>query len=273
MELVVLGLVAAAIVLSLAMPVALRRARWQVRHPRRALITWHAAFGLGVACLVTATVIAVGFTAGSLARDSDAGPIGMMGWLSLVAVGGIIALMAGRSEGVVGADDRHRDALLSLPHTIQHRDGVRVAVCADDAPFACAVPGDGGLVIVTTGLEAMLEPSQLRAVILHESAHLRQHHHIVVRMAEWHVACTPTLPAARELLRASRLLVELIADDESARRCGAAHLANALVRMSDRTGDTSMEARAERLAARRWRRPVRRAWSYFAEPLRPRATA
>ena len=60
------------------------------------------------------------------------------------------------------------------------------------------------------------------------------------------------------LERATRLQIELAADDAAARQVGAAHLANALIVLAAATHDVGMTLRAERLTRKRWPTPQRR---------------
>lgn len=157
------------------------------------------------------------------------------------------------SESTVVAGRRTFGDVLSLPHTREHLDRRTVLLtCRDDEPFACAIAGRESAVVISTGLRALLTPAQLEAVVAHERAHLRGRHYVALRLAELNRSCLPSLRAGTQLLRATTLLVELIADDGAARRAGAVHLANALVQVARRTHDPAMELRAERLAERSW---------------------
>lgn len=63
----------------------------------------------------------------------------------------------------------HR-ALVGLP-------GGDLAVLPDDVPYAYALPGSPGRVMVSTALLASLEPAEHRALFAHERAHLAGRHH------------------------------------------------------------------------------------------------
>ena len=86
----------------------------------------------------------------------------------------------------------------------------------------------------------------------HERAHLRYRHHLAMGIASIYAGCLPRTRSARALVRTTRLLVELTADDAAARRVGAVHLANALTQVGEATGDAAMIVRAERLTLRTW---------------------
>ena len=120
--------------------------------------------------------------------------------------------------------------------------------------LAFAVPGRPDEIMISTASEEALTTVQLRAVIAHQCAHLRYRHGWAVRIAEINAACLPQfLSAGPELRRATKLLIELIADDAAAKQVGAAKSwTTLLVRHSHLTGDTSMELRTERMTLRRW---------------------
>jgi uncharacterized protein YjeT (DUF2065 family) len=112
-------------------------------------------------------------------------------------------------------------------------------------------------VVISEGLVRCLEPSQLRAVIGHEVAHLRHGHGQMLRMATALRGALPWWPPLAHSHRVLRASVERWADDESthgdhaARRC----LGDALRRMAAVETPPSLaafspaEATAERIAA------------------------
>ncbi|MFI8592872.1 M56 family metallopeptidase [Microbacterium sp. NPDC078428] len=247
--------VAVAVLIWWVGPRLLTAGRWQVRFPRLALAAWHAALGIGLIALLGSVVAAVSATLSAQhAADATAGIVQTVaGWTALGAVGAGLVIIGTNSDELVGAGRRAFGDVLSLPHTRERLDRrTTLITCRSDEPFACAIPGPDAAVVVSTMLREILTPAQLRAVVAHERAHLRGRHYLAVRLAELNRACVPSARAGKRLLRASSLLVELIADDHAARRAGAVHLANALVTVAARTNDPTMELRAERLAERTW---------------------
>ncbi|MDX2377594.1 M56 family metallopeptidase [Microbacterium sp. LRZ72] len=229
--------------------------RWQVRFPRVALAAWHAALGIGV--LAVAASIAAAVTATLSAQHTPNAAVGIAhtvaGWCALGALGAALVIIGVRSDEIVGAGSRTFGNVLALPHTSERLDRRTILLtCRSDEPFACAIPGRDAAVVVSTGLRAILTPAQLRAVVAHERAHLRGRHYLALQLAELDRACLPSSLAGKQLLRATTLLVELIADDDAARRAGAVHLANALVHVARHTQDVTLELRAERLTDREW---------------------
>lgn len=236
-------------------PRLLTLGRWQVRFPRLALAAWHTALGIGLLALAGSIVAAVATTLSTQhTADATMGIVETIaGWLALATFGAGLVIIGTGSDELVGAGRRTFGEVLSLPHRREPLDrGAELIVCRSDEPFACAIPGPAAAVVVSTRLREIVTPAQLRAVVAHERAHLRSRHYLAIRVAELHRSCLPSSQASRQLLRATTLLVELIADDHAARRAGVVHLANALVTVASHTGDATMELRAARLSDRHW---------------------
>lgn len=93
--------------------------------------------------------------------------------------------------------------------------GTSVAVLADEASYAYALPSrDGGRVVVTTGMLAELTAPERRALFAHERAHLTARHHR-------HLLVTQLAARANPFLRPLRTSVAFTAErwaDESAAR-------------------------------------------------------
>lgn len=252
------SLLAGAVLVLLLAPLVLTAGRWQVRHPRIALTLWFCAFfagiGFAVASAATALLCAVG--GASPASSSEALLLTITGWLSLGVLAAVIAFVSASAEPLA---DSWREAVGRFAPVAVSRedsDGVALVWFDSEEPVACAVPSREPEMFLSTALKDLLSPPQLRAVIEHERAHLRQHHGWAVRIAEINALCLPRqFPGGRALERATLLLIELIADDAAARRSGAVHLANALAIMGRTTADPGFELRADRLTLRRWKKP------------------
>lgn len=102
----------------------------------------------------------------------------------------------------------------------------------DDVPRAFCLPTRSGGIAVSRGAIEVLDPQELRAVLAHEAAHLRQRHHLQV--AGLHALFGPLtwIPLYRAILDAAPLYLELAADDAARRQCGTDALASALLQMS-----------------------------------------
>lgn len=98
-----------------------------------------------------------------------------------------------------------------------------------DEPVAYSLGGRRPLVVASTGLAGRLSDPELRAVLAHERAHVRGHHHALTTFAEVLGRTLRVVPLMRELPGAVRLLVELAADRAAAEQCGFAPLRAALL--------------------------------------------
>ncbi|MFF4750943.1 M56 family metallopeptidase [Streptomyces sp. NPDC002514] len=103
-----------------------------------------------------------------------------------------------------------RRALAGLP-------GVTVAVLPDSEPYAYALPGEPGRVVVTTALLDGLSSAERRALFAHERAHLAARHHR--HLLAVHLAARAN-PFLRPLRTAVVYTAERWADEEAARAVG-----------------------------------------------------
>jgi Zn-dependent protease with chaperone function len=106
-----------------------------------------------------------------------------------------------------------------------------LAIVPSDVPNAFALPGHlghHGQVVVSTGMLRSLEPDERRALLAHERAHLRCHHHRFVRLTQLAGAAVPLL---MPLYRRVRYATERWADEEAVREVGSrAVVARAIAR-------------------------------------------
>ncbi|MDJ0357418.1 M56 family metallopeptidase [Paenarthrobacter sp. PH39-S1] len=107
---------------------------------------------------------------------------------------------------------RHRELLDLLSSPATGRPGT--VVINHDAPVAYCLPGGSrSVTVLSDGLMNMLEPDELRAVLIHENAHLAQRHHLLLwAFAAWRSAL-PWLPTSRLAQRSVNSLIEMLADD------------------------------------------------------------
>jgi Zn-dependent protease with chaperone function len=98
-------------------------------------------------------------------------------------------------------------------------------------PAAYCVPGRPATIVLTTAALAILDDSQLAAVLAHERAHLAGRHHLLTGLTRGLAAVFPGVPLfARGPAEVARL-AELRADDAAARRSGRRTLVAALLAM------------------------------------------
>jgi hypothetical protein len=90
-------------------------------------------------------------------------------------------------------------------------------VVADDRPFALAVPGRDGGVVISTGLLGLLSRRELGVVFQHEAAHLRHRHHRYLAISSIAVRIFPPLAVTH---RALGFALERWADEEAAKAVG-----------------------------------------------------
>lgn len=233
----------------------LTRGRWQVVHPRRALMAWLLVGALGISLAVAATMIAatLSLSASSAGTPVEGMALTLIAWMGLGGLG-IVGSLAqlGRSDlGDESDEQLSISELLSRRRTDSWQMGaVTVVEIEDHRVVAMAVTGTTPAIFVSRTIRHALPTSHLSAVLAHEAAHLSQHHALVRRLGAWHAAC---LPKRSQLRRdfASRitLLTELAADDAAAAQVGPAHLHSALTALHNLTASRELEVRAARVRA------------------------
>ncbi|MFJ9641119.1 M56 family metallopeptidase [Streptomyces sp. NPDC101178] len=95
--------------------------------------------------------------------------------------------------------------------------GGDLAVLPDDVPYAYALPGSPGRIMVSTAMLAALDPAERRALLAHERAHLEGRHHRLL-LATRLAGCVN--PLLRPLQAALVYSTERWADEEAARVTG-----------------------------------------------------
>ena len=213
-----------AVLLAWPVPALLARAGWTRRDPLVALVCWQAVGLAGGLSMIGALLVhglapwgtSVPGAAWALLRGRAAvDPVRGDHWGALTLAGvlavelvGVLLLSWVRTTRT---RRRHR-ALLELV--------VRPAIDVPDArlldhpaPVAFCIPGARPLLVFSSGMVAELDGEQLAAVVAHERAHLREHHHLLLLPFVAWEAALPVLPAAARAHAAVRELVEMRADD------------------------------------------------------------
>jgi Zn-dependent protease with chaperone function len=151
-------------------------------------------------------------------------------------------LTVGALVTVVVSLVRHRRSQRRLHR--RHLDALTV-VCRQEAgpirtwwlpvpdALAYSVAGEPALIVATDGLAERLSPEQLAAVLDHERAHVRGHHHMLVGASRALAEALPWLPLARRSPAFVAVAVELCADASTAAVHGPATVRAALSRMTD----------------------------------------
>ncbi|MDP9795860.1 hypothetical protein J2S43_004372 [Catenuloplanes nepalensis] len=136
-----------------------------------------------------------------------------------VAIVAIVLLMIALIR--YGVDVRRRDAVHRGLHSAGRPGDDGVVIADWSAPFAVAIPGRPGHILLTTGMIRLLSADERRVVLAHERAHLARGHHRLTAIASTAAALNPILVPARD---AVSYLVERWADEDAATEVGDRHL-------------------------------------------------
>lgn len=138
---------------------------------------------------------------------------------------------------------------------VGHRNGDAYVVVDAAEPAAYCVSGRPPAIVVTSAAVAALDEDELAAVLAHERAHLNGRHSLVVTPLRGLAAVFPRLTLMREGAGQVSRLLEMCADDASARRHGPGILLSGLITMCRATparalaaADVAVLERADRLA-------------------------
>lgn len=240
-------LVAYALAGAYGAPMVLRRAAWPQRAPRLAITLW-----IAVAMSVVSALVLAGLV---LAVPSVPVADGLSQWLHACAMaltaayatphGFILGLTGVSSAGFVvarvlvglsrswaeAASERrkHRRAVAMAGRL---RSDLEAVVVDCDTAAAYCVPGRHHQVVLTTGALAALTDAQVAAVLAHERAHLRGHHHHLVGVVSGLGRAFPGVPLFRAAEEQIAALVEMVADDVAASAHRPGTIATAMVAMA-----------------------------------------
>src|SRR5215475_11786761 len=232
-----------AVILAWPVPIVLAAARWPMRRPAAALLLWQAVGLAGGLALLTAELTLAAGDRGESWIASVRATIGDpltglnigrgIGIALFVATAlWLVTILIASTIRVAAARRRHRYllGLLADPEAIDIEEDVLVVAHATATAYA--LPGRRPAIVVAQAARDALRGNQLRAVIEHERAHLRQHHDVVVQpFVAWRRSF-PFLPSAAVALRAVERLIECLADDAARRRVGDEPLRGALAVMA-----------------------------------------
>lgn len=251
---------------------ALRRASWPRRDPVLGVAAWQVLSGSIVGGLLLAglmLVVPAGFVSTSVADllrscfmalaaqyATPGGAIvhGAGAAFSVVLAVRIISLVAAGQKDLRRARREHLSGLL----LVARRDpGLDALIVDHPAAAAYCLPGRSRTIVLTSSAVASLCDEELVAVLAHEQAHLRGRHHLVTSVSSALARAVPFVPALRWAHEEQVRLLEMIADDDAARRGGRVNVARALVRLVGSpapavglgVGDVAAVARLERLLA------------------------
>ncbi|MQA35674.1 M56 family metallopeptidase, partial [Modestobacter roseus] len=216
-----------AALLAWPVPAALARAGWARRDPLAALVCWQA-IGLAGGLSIIGALLVHGLAPWGhslpeawwhwVTRQPAVEPVRGDHWVAQT----LAAVLALELLGVLALSwvrtartrRRHRELLeLVVRPGSSAPDPDETLLLDHPAPVAFCIPGARPLLVLSSGMVAELPGEQLAAVVAHERAHLREHHHLLLLpFVAWRAAL-PVLPAADRAHDAVRDLVEMRADD------------------------------------------------------------
>jgi hypothetical protein len=233
-----------ALVLAVVVPKLLLHGGWQARAPRLAIAAWLSATAL---FFLTVLLTALNLTLPGVHVSTNLALLLQACWNALRAAysttGGAALGGAGLTLGlgvllrvsfcVIRTVRRaHRDAdrytatlsLLGRPD-----ETLGAVVLSHEVPAAFCLPGRCGTVVISSGALATLTGAELAAVLAHERAHQRGHHHLLIAVVGGLADSFGRVPLLRHCLVQVRHLLELLADDAAVRGTDRLTLAEALV--------------------------------------------
>jgi Zn-dependent protease with chaperone function len=244
----VVTLLALAWIVAVPLSAWFARAPWTAREPIAALVAWQAIGLSGGLAVLTAelTVFASDehgtwrhAVASTLAAPGSAGVAGEVG-LILFALSGLwlIGVLVASFLRAARSRRAHRE-LLELLSSPDRAHDTAFEVIDAGAPVAYSVPGRDPHVVLSTAARDTFTTDELRAVLAHERAHLRQRHGILVQPFIAWERSLPFLAAPNAARRRVEQLVEMVCDDAACRLADADDLASALERISPDAPDTA----------------------------------
>ncbi|GAA2864884.1 M56 family metallopeptidase [Paenarthrobacter ilicis] len=246
-----------AIILAWPVPVLLSRAQWPARSPFTAMVLWQAIALAGGLSMIGAMLVyglepigdnlLAGLRSlGGMVFNNE--PTTALGFWHLFALSAAALLTAHlvftlllTYYKIERQRRRHREllALLASPSD----DGPGTVVINHDSPVAYCLPGGArSVTVLSDGLMAALEPAELRAVLIHENAHLSQRHDLLLwAFAAWRQAL-PWFPTTRLAQTAVNSLIEMLADDVALRTESKGTLIKAIAIVSSGTSQPAAGA-------------------------------
>lgn len=211
---------------------------------------WKYPRALTMSCLarLRGVVVALGDRAGLSPHVT----LGVM--LAAGALGSLLAI-AHLARTVARMRARAHEHAAAVRLVGQRTDDPDVVIVAAHQRAAYCVSGRPSTIVVTSAAVAALDERELAAVLGHERAHLAGRHPLVITTLRGIAAVFPMLGLMREGVSQVSRLLEMCADDDSARRYGTAPLLSGLAALCPATpagalaaADLAVCERAQRLA-------------------------
>ena len=221
-------------------PAALCR-NWTQRSPRIATglwitlaASWLAAITLAGLALATPLSMTWHAAGSGAAGNLDLIPGGPAAATAGMLLAGAVVLQATRhlARGLVRARREHRAHAVFVATAGRPDQALDVLIIDEDTPAAYCLPCGRHRVVISAGALSRLSTRQLHAVLTHERAHLRGHHHLMLAVAAALARAFPAVPLLARAAAELAVLAEMTADDAAARRHDPADLAAALVALA-----------------------------------------
>jgi Zn-dependent protease with chaperone function len=139
-----------------------------------------------------------------------------------------------RARRTVAERRRHHDMVRLVARYPD--DPSDVCLIEHPAPLVYCLPRRSRPIVMTTGALKRLDPDQVSAVLEHERAHLRRRHHLLLAVVDAVHAALPWSATLRHARSELSRLVEMVADDAAAYRCGHVPVIGALRRLELKSG-------------------------------------
>jgi Zn-dependent protease with chaperone function len=224
----------------------LARAPWVTRAPRSAVALWQAiglgalVSGIGGGLAVAVYRYHAGFAPGvgklteGLIGGHPLQGLGLPDALGLTLAADLLIVLfvvfGCLTVGTIRSRDRHRRLLNLLAWKSSEYPGTDLI--EDARPVAYCLPGRRPRIVISEGALRLLTRPQAHAVIEHERGHAHEHHGLVM-LPMWGLRkIFAWVPYARLAPLEMGSLLEMAADDYSAKRNDPVELAEALVRMA-----------------------------------------
>jgi Zn-dependent protease with chaperone function len=224
----------------------LSQAAWVSQAPRAAVLCWQCiglgaiAAGMGTGFSVAVARYRVGFVSGmrelvgSLFSGHPLQGLGLYDALALTLGADLgivlVVIFSALVIRTVRSRARHRRLLDLVGHRSATYPGTDLI--SDTRTVAYCVPGVRPRIVLSEGTLRLLGPTEIAAVIEHERGHIHERHGLVMLPMVGLKNLFRWIPYARLVQREIATLLEMSADDYSARRYDALTLAGALVDMA-----------------------------------------
>ena len=224
----------------------LSQAAWVSQAPRAAVLCWQciglgAIFaGMGAGLSVAVARYRVGFASGmrelvgSLSSGHPLQGLGLYDALALTLAADLgivlVVIFSALITRTVRSRARHRRLLDLVGHRSAAYPGTDLI--SDTRTVAYCVPGVRPRIVLSEGTLRLLGPTEIAAVIEHERGHIHERHGLVMLPMVGLKSLFRWIPYARLVQREIATLLEMSADDYSARRYDPLTLAGALVDMA-----------------------------------------